>query len=300
MEIKWTVTKKEKETLLLKSFLKQHNISKRILSKVKFQGGDLKVNDQSVRVREELNHGDSVSLLLPRENGSQRLSSSPHKLDILFEDDHYIFINKPSNTASVPSALYPDHTVANRIKGYIERNNYFHQTIHTVSRLDKDTTGVMIFAKHTLAHSFMDQLFKEKKVYKEYIAFVENQLDSPHGLIDEPISRAEESIIKRKVNSSGKESLTEFWALDHFRESTKVKIQLHTGRTHQIRVHFSHIEHPLIGDTLYGNEEQKLINRQALHCHKILFVHPFTKLETSIYAPLPEDMKQLQETLRNR
>ncbi|PRY83982.1 RluA family pseudouridine synthase [Alkalibacterium olivapovliticus] len=298
MEIEWTVTKEENETLLLKSFLKQQHISKRILSKVKFQGGSLKVNDQAVRVREELNQGDRVSLVLPKEDGSQQLNSSHENLDIIYEDEHYIFINKISNVASVPSSLYPDHTVANRIKGYIERKDYFHQTIHTVSRLDKDTSGVMIFAKHTLAHSFMDQLFKEKKVYKEYIAFAEGTIESLHGLIDEPITRAEDSIIKREVHPDGKVSRTEYWVMDRFEKATKIKIQLHTGRTHQIRVHFAHIGHPLLGDSLYGNEKQELIKRQALHCHKIRFMHPFFKKEVTVHAPLPQDMEQLQLTLK--
>lgn len=300
MEIEWVVCKKEEERLLLKSFLKQNNISKRILSKVKFQGGGLKVNGQCVRVREELNQGDKVSLILPKENGSEHLLSSHEKLDILYEDDHYLFINKPINVASVPSSLYPNDTIANRIKGYIERNNYFHQTIHTVSRLDKDTSGVMIFAKHTLAHSFIDQLFKENKVYKEYMAFVENEVSPAHGLIDAPITRAEESIIKRKIDPLGKLSKTEYWVLDHFKGLSKVKIQLHTGRTHQIRVHFAHINHPLLGDTLYGSEQQVLMNRQALHCRRITFIHPFSKEEMTISAPMPQDMTQLQKKLRNR
>lgn len=298
MEIEWTVTKEENETLLLKSFLKQQHISKRILSKVKFQGGSLKVNDQAVRVREELNQGDRVSLVLPKEDGSQQLNSSHENLDIIYEDEHYIFINKISNVASVPSSLYPDHTVANRIKGYIERKDYFHQTIHTVSRLDKDTSGVMIFAKHTLAHSFMDQLFKEKKVYKEYIAFAEGTIESLHGLIDEPITRAEDSIIKREVHPDGKVSRTEYWVMDRFEKATKIKIQLHTGRTHQIRVHFAHIGHPLLGDSLYGNQKQELMKRQALHCHEIRFRHPFSKKEVMVHAPLPLDMAQLQLTLK--
>ncbi|MCC5895130.1 MAG: RluA family pseudouridine synthase [Alkalibacterium sp.] len=300
MEIEWIVENSNDGILLLRSFLKQNNISKRILSKVKFQGGSLKVNNEYVRVRHELKQGDKVSLTLPKETGSERLSSSHEKLEILFEDEHYLFINKPSNVASVPSSLYPTDTIANRIKGYIERMDYFHQTIHTVSRLDKDTSGVMIFAKHTLAHSFMDQLFKDKKVYKEYIAFVSNTLTPLHGSIDAPIARADDSIIKRKVSPDGKQSKTEYWVLDHFEGSTKVKIQLHTGRTHQIRVHFSHIDHPLLGDTLYGHEQPKQMERQALHCHKLTFTHPFNKKEMTIQAPLPQDMVQLQMQLKNR
>ncbi|SDJ74075.1 RluA family pseudouridine synthase [Alkalibacterium thalassium] len=300
MEIKWRVEENEEENVLLKTFLKKRQISKRVLTKVKYRGGSLKVNGHHVRVREELSHGDVVSMTIPQEMGSVNLSSSSTSVDVLYEDDHYLFINKPSGVASVPSSVHPVNTIANRVKGYIEQNDYYHQTVHIVSRLDRDTSGVMIFAKHTLAHSFMDRLLKEKEIYKEYVAYVKGNLQKDHGFIDQPIGREEGSIIKRCVDKAGKPSVTEYWTTDRFLEATRVKVQLHTGRTHQIRVHFAHLNHALLGDTLYGDEETRIIDRQALHCSCIRFTHPFTHQKVIVQAELPEDMTNLEHKLKDR
>lgn len=297
MRIDWYVKKDIDEKLLLKSFLKRKFISKRFLSKVKYRGGNLQVNDRNVRVREELKSGDKVSVFLPKEEESSNLAVSKKNLDILYEDSHYLIINKPNGVASVPSSLYPNHTIANRVKGYIKERDYYHQTVHIVNRLDKDTSGVILFAKHSLAHSYLDRLLKEDAVYKEYVAFVHNQLDKSHDVIEEPIGRAADSIIKRRIHVSGKQSKTEFWVMKQYERASKVKVQLHTGRTHQIRVHFSHIGHPLIGDTLYGPESE-WIKRQALHCVKVSFSHPFTREELTVVSPLAEDMSLLEEILK--
>lgn len=297
MRIEWYVKKDDKEKLTLKSFLKRKQISKRFLSKVKYRGGKLQVNDCDVRVREELKDGDKVTVFLPQEIGSDHLSVSNEKLTVLYEDSHYLIVDKPAGVASVPSSLYPNHTMANRVKGYIIKNKHFHQAVHIVNRLDKETSGIMLFAKHSLAHSYLDRLLQDKEVYKEYLAFVQNKLDKQHGRIVEPIARESNSIIKRRVHLSGKPSVTEYWLLEQYTSASKVKIQLHTGRTHQIRVHFSHKGHPLIGDTLYGDESKK-INRQALHCIKLSFQHPFTGKNLIVRSSLPEDMTILENELK--
>lgn len=297
MRIDWYVKKENNEKLLLKSFLKRKYISKRFLSKVKYRGGNLQVNDRDVRVREELEDGDKVSVFLPKEVASDHLEVSNKKLDVLFEDSHYLIVDKPAGVASVPSSLYPNHTIANRVKGYIISHNYFHQTVHIVNRLDKETSGVMLFAKHSLAHSYLDRLLQNDEVYKEYLAFVQKPLDIHHGIIEAPIARASDSIIKRRIHNSGKSSKTEYWLLEHYKAASKVKIQLHTGRTHQIRVHFSHKGHPLIGDTLYGTGSKEM-KRQALHCVKVSFQHPFTSQQLTVTSPLPDDMTALENALK--
>lgn len=297
MRIDWYVEKNNEDKLLLKNFLKRKYISKRFLSKVKYRGGNLQVNDRDVRVREELKSGDKVSVFLPREEPTDHLAVSHEEVDVLYEDGHYLIVNKPSGVASVPSSLYPNHTVANRVKGYIQEKGYYHQTVHIVNRLDKDTSGVMLFAKHSLAHSYLDRLLQNDEVYKEYVAFVHYKLEITHDTIEEPIARASDSIIKRRIHASGKSSKTEFWILKQFAEGAKVKIQLHTGRTHQIRVHFSHIGHPLMGDTLYGSESNE-IDRQALHCVKVSFCHPFTHQQLTVVSPLPADMANLERNLK--
>lgn len=296
MRLDWYVEKKNGETLLLKSFLKRKHISKRFLSKVKYRGGNLQVNDRDVRVREELQNGDKVSLFLPKEEANDHLAVSHEALDILYEDNHYLIVHKPCGVAAVPSHLYPNHTVANRVKGYVSRKAYDHQTIHIVNRLDKDTSGVMLFAKHSLAHSYLDRLMQDNEVYKEYVAIVHHQMEKDHDCIEEPIARSDDSIIKRCIHVSGKPSKTEYWVLKQYKKGAKVKIQLHTGRTHQIRVHFSHIGHPLMGDSLYGSESN-VIDRQALHCLKVSFCHPFTDQILEVVSPLPTDMVMLENSL---
>ncbi len=297
MKIEWVVKEKQKTTV--KAFLQNKNISKRILAKVKFQGGRIEVNGQASRVRTELEEGDTISITLPIEESNETLIPSYKPISILYEDDHYLLVNKPAGIASVPSPVHRLDTMTNRVKGYIEEQAYLHQTIHVVSRLDRETSGVMIFAKHTLAHSYLDALLKDKSIHREYVAFAEGHVRDKHGFIDEPISRSEESIIKRKVHESGKQSMTEYWVKNHYEQATELKVQLHTGRTHQIRVHFAHIGHPLVGETLYkDSNEQPAIDRQALHCFKVRFVHPFSGVTIEIIAPLPGDLTELKNHLR--
>lgn len=296
MRIEWTVEKNEQN--ILRTFLQKHGISKRILTKVKFHGGQLEVNGNPVRVRQKLEEGDVVHMTLPTEKANPWLSPSKEELELIYEDEHFLIVNKPAGIASVPSMTYPDQTMANRVQGYIKRRNYIHQTVHVVTRLDKDTSGVMIFAKHTLAHSMMDQLLREKKLKKKYEAIVTGQVKTDHGLINEPITRTEDSIITRKVGKDGKESLTEYWLKEDLKDMTRVNILLHTGRTHQIRVHFSHIGHPLVGDDLYGGNTD-LFKRQALHCKECSFRNPFTNKQITATAQFPEDIKQLLEKRRS-
>lgn len=289
MKIEWTVEKDEPATL--KTFLKEKGISRRMLAKVKFHGGNLSVNDEPVRVRRTIQEGDIVHMTIPVEDGNPILTPSDEALDILFEDEHFLLVNKPVGVISVPSPAHREGTMANRVKGHVQRKHYLHQTVHVVTRLDRDTSGVMMFAKHGLAHSMMDQLLKEKTLIKIYEAFVSGFIKEDHGYIEEPIARSENSIIVREVKEGGKEALTEYWVEERLKQVTKVAVQLHTGRTHQIRVHFSHMNHPLIGDDLYGGDASSF-PRQALHCKSLSFEHPFTKEKIVVEAPLPEDMKE--------
>ena len=151
----------------------------------------------------------------------------------------------------------------------------------------------MMFAKHRVVHAWMDQALREKTIQKKYLALVhDNSTLEAHGFIDAPIGRHEGSIINRCVSEDGKPSLTEYWKKETLVGAELVEILLHTGRTHQIRVHFSWIGAPLVGDDLYGGVKDELLDRQALHCHSLTFIHPMTKKELIIEAPLPKDMRQ--------
>lgn len=294
--IKWTVKKFEGQTL--KEFLKAQGVSRRVIGRVKFHGGDFYVNGRQSRVSYPVKTGDEIILELPKELPNEHLYTSYEPIDILYEDDWFLVVNKPDNLISVPSPAHRGETMASRIKGYFISQDYRHQIVHTVTRLDRHTTGAMLFGKHMLAHSYMDQALREGTLKKEYFAFVVGEVTEDHGLIEAPIARSTESIIERRVHESGKDALTEYWVLERFGEKgTALKILLHTGRTHQIRVHFSHLGHPLMGDDLYGGHT-KWIRRQALHCRKLSFYHPLTQEKITVEAGLPNDLKSLGKALR--
>lgn len=296
MKIEWIHQKEDHS--VLKSILKSRGFSKRLLSKIKFRGGKLELNGFPVTVRAVVKKGDRICVTLPDEKGNDYLIPSDEPIDVLYEDDHVLLIDKPTGVASVPSPTHREDTMANRVKGYVQKLSYQHQAIHVVTRLDRDTSGVMLFAKHSMAHSLLDTQLRAKQIKKMYTALLEGTwLDADHGMIDKPIARSDESIILRKVALGGKEALTEYWVKQRYTDTTLVDVQLHTGRTHQIRVHFSYSGHPLVGDDLYGASVIQDFNRQALHCASVSFVHPFFDEEIHVTSPIPSDMKKLLNQL---
>lgn len=291
MSVKWTVASEDPKHL--REFLKDKGVSRRIIGRTKFHGGSFEVNGEEVWVRKNLEIGDQVKLNLPIQEENERLETSNKELDIIYEDEHYLIINKPVGVLSVPSPVHRTHTIANRVKGYFLANNYRHQVVHIVTRLDRYTSGVMIIAKNTLAHSLMGRLLQEQKLDKYYEAIVEGYFEKKEGFITTPIARSSDSIIERVVSPEGKPSITEYKVLQELSSHTShLYLTLHTGRTHQIRVHMAHIGHPLVGDDLYGGSTE-LMDRQALHCKKCVFIHPFTKEEIAFEADLPKDMQRI-------
>lgn len=294
MTAKWIV--QEGESAILREFLKEKGISRRIIGRTKFHGGTFLVNGHEVRVREPLSPGDQVQLKLPIEEPNPYLARTDGPLDIIFEDDHFLIINKPVGLISVPSPSHRGDTVASRVKNYYMERNYRHQVVHIVTRLDRYTSGVMLIAKHTLAHSMMGQLLEEQKLEKYYEAIIEGHPDKDTALIDVPIARSPESIIERIVAAHGKPSLTRYEMMQRLENKlSHVRLSLYTGRTHQIRVHMAHIGHPLVGDDLYGGSTE-FLDRQALHCKTYVFTHPFTGERLEISAPLPKDMQKIVDS----
>lgn len=289
MIFKW---KYENEQLIqVKSFLKQQGISRGLLAQVKFHGGKIEVNGHEVNAVYKLGKNDIVKVTVPDDEGTPNILPSDLPIDIVFEDDHFLIVNKPAGVASIPSNVHPKDTMANRVKGYFIQKQYSNKVIHIVTRLDRDTSGLMFFAKHRYAHALIDQALRDKEVIKKYTAVVSGRLKQTHGYIDAPIARTSDSIITRRVHESGKAALTEYWVKKEYSDSSLVDIQLHTGRTHQIRVHFSWMGLPLISDTLYGGKENPWIKRQALHCRELTFYHPFLEETVTITAEYPEDFR---------
>ncbi|ARK31450.1 RluA family pseudouridine synthase [Halalkalibacter krulwichiae] len=275
---------------LLRLFLRERcQISKRALADIKFNNGLILLNNKEVTVRAIVKKGDEVQIYLPSEQVSASVKPEYHPLSISYEDEHLLVINKKAGMPTIPSREHPGGTLANAVVGYFQEKNH-QATFHAVNRLDKDTSGLLIIAKHRLAHDRFSKMQQEGKVKRYYKAIVTGFLKRGEGTINAPIERDPNSIIARQVRMDGKEAITHYRAQVRTSKFSVVEIRLETGRTHQIRVHFSYIGHPLLGDDLYGGSTA-MISRQALHCHKVEFEHPFQQSVMTIQEEIPEDMK---------
>lgn len=278
----------------VKTFLKGFDISKSLLAKIKFRGGNIWVNGKEENAVYLLDIGDEVTVEIPDEiDLNSRLKPIDHDLSIVYEDDHFLVIDKPAGFASIPSVNH-SNTMANFVKGYYVKQGYANQQIHIVTRLDKDTSGLMLLAKHGYAHARMDKQLQAKQIEKRYYALVAGkEVLEEHGEIIAPIARDEDSIITRRVHHSGKYAHTSYDLVEDFGQVKLIDIVLHTGRTHQIRVHFSHLGQPLLGDDLYGGSLEYGIDRQALHCHRLAFFNPFLGQKQVFDSGLTDDFENV-------
>ena len=283
----------------VKYFLKEQGISKGLLAKIKFQGGKIFVNESIQNVLYELKAQDIVKIMIPDEGEHETLLLDETPIEIVYEDDHLLVVNKPAGISSIPAQYHPNKTMANRVKAYYKRQGYANQVVHVVTRLDRDTSGLMLFAKHGFAHAKLDVQLREKTLIKKYQALLSGEVGilEEHGRIELPIGRDMTSIIKRMVSTEGRMADTEYWLEKRTDELALVDIQLHTGRTHQIRVHFSAIGCPLVGDDMYGGIMDLPLLRQALHCYQLHFRHPFTEEWLDLTCELPQDMKEMKQII---
>ena len=300
MEFCYVYQKKEPQQV--KFFLKEQGISKGLLAKIKFQGGKIFVNEQTENVLYLLKAKDEVRVIIPDEGSHESLLPDNTPIDIVYEDKHLLVVNKPAGIPSIPAQYHPNGTMANRVNAYYQRQGYKDQVIHVVTRLDRDTSGLMLFARHGFAHALLDKQLFKKSLHKKYQAIITGDLSTlkTHDLITFPILRDSKSIIKRQIGNNGKSAETEYWLRKKDENFAWVDIQLHTGRTHQIRVHFSAIGLPLVGDELYGGKLLSSLKRQALHCGELKFIHPFTKKALCFKQELPQDMNNLAQTIEMR
>ena len=287
------------EHVKVKTFLKKHDVSKGLLAKIKYRGGGILVNDEPQNAIYLLDIGDKVTIDIPKEKGFESLDAISRKLEVVFEDDHFLILDKPAGVASIPSVNH-SNTMANYVKAYYIDSGYENHQVHIVTRLDKDTSGLMLFAKHGYAHARLDKQLQKRAIEKRYLALVKGDgLLEKEGEIIAPIARDEDSIITRRVAKGGKYAHTSYKVIEQFGNIYLVDIHLHTGRTHQIRVHFSHIGFPLLGDDLYGGCMSEGISRQALHCHTLKFYNPFSGEEIGRASPLPTDFEQVIQIFKN-
>ncbi|MGP7817249.1 RluA family pseudouridine synthase [Niallia sp. 01092] len=288
--LQWSIAEHEKETTI-KDFLKEKEISKIALTAIKFKGGKITVNNKEENVRYILQHHDLLMVTFPQEDPSEGLKGENIPLNILYEDDFLLVVNKRDGMSSIPSREHPTGSLANGLVGYY-REKGIHSTVHIVTRLDKDTSGLVLIAKHRHIHHLLSKQQKDGKIKRTYNAFAEGRMPAAEGVIEEPIGRKDDSIIKREVRSDGQFARTRYKVCHYYPDFTFVELRLDTGRTHQIRVHLSYLGHPLAGDDLYGGSRE-IIKRQALHCAKLEFTHPITYKQLTFSVPLPDDMNDL-------
>ena len=276
----------------IKSFINEYTkLSKKQLTKLKNLESGILLNGDRVTVRAILHTGDTLTLAIEEEiKTSDGIEPVSQALDIIYEDDYYIAVNKPPYTPTHPSHNHRKDTLANALSyRYKEQGLPF--VFRAVNRLDKNTSGIVVFAKSAVAANCFSKLQQNGLVTKEYLSLVYGNCDS-NGRIEGYIRRREKSIIFRefsetKNSDDAQYSLTEYKTLAKAHNYSLIKLVLHTGRTHQILVHMAHIGHSVIGDDLYGTADGE--SRQMLHSYCMKFTHPFTDEPITLIAPLPKD-----------
>lgn len=280
IKLKYIVSKKDNGTTVAHILRDRLDVSARLLNKLKMNEKIL-VNSIAVFSNFIVKTGDIVEVKIDFVE-TDFIEPQKMDLDIIYEDEYFLAINKSSNMVVHPCSTHPSYTLANGVKYYLNNN----KKIRAINRLDRDTSGIVLFAKNEYIQELM---IKDKNIKKEYIAIVDGILKDEEGTIDAPIARKPDSIMERCISEEGQRAITHYKVIDTIdNKLSVVRLILETGRTHQIRVHLKSLGTPILGDTLYGLPST-LISRQALHAYKMTFVHPITKEEICIVASLPED-----------
>jgi 23S rRNA pseudouridine1911/1915/1917 synthase len=295
--LKWQIDTHHDQTLLRDYLRNVCGFSKRTLAQVKYHGGKILVNNEPKTVRYVVAKGDIIQVIFPPEIRSAYMKPEPIPLSIVYEDDDVLVINKQPHIATIPSIHHPNHTIANGVLHHYDQQKLPY-TVHVVTRLDRDTSGLLLIAKHRYAHAILFHSQQKGEVKRTYNAVVEGIVKPSSGTIHAPINRDPNSILKRMVAEDGQEAITHYCVLNYWSGHSLVELNLETGRTHQIRVHLSDKGYPLAGDTLYGGKKQ-VINRQALHCIKLEFVHPITNKRMVFTIGLHDDIKQIEQNLKD-
>lgn len=294
------IVTKEDEGVPVKGLLRtKFKFSSRLLTKLKYQHLVF-LNGEEVAGWITPEIGDVLSIKLPEEKSDFPVEDIP--IYPVFEDDDLLVLNKQPGVIVHPTKGHPSHTIANGLMKYMADTEQMFK-IRFVNRLDMDTTGLLIVAKNSHSQDNLTKQMKANTVEKRYIAVANGIIDKDAFTIDLPIGRPDpENVARGVMQEGGFPSITHVKVLERFPKGkgyTMVELLLETGRTHQIRVHMSHIGHPLVGDYLYGGENPWLIERQALHAFKLSFNHPLTGDRLEIEAPLPADIQEVIEKIKS-
>jgi 23S rRNA pseudouridine1911/1915/1917 synthase len=293
----------EQKNLRIDKFLSEQlpDQSRSYLQKL-LKEGNVTVNEKTVKANYKVQLSDTVKLELPEPECPDILPEDI-PLDILYEDEDVLIINKPKGMVVHPSAGHYTHTVVNAVMFHCKEhlsgiNGVMRPGI--VHRIDMDTTGAIVICKNDMAHQSLAKQLKDKTNTREYVALVHGNIKEDSGTIDAPLGRSKVDRKKQAVVKDGRNAVTHFEVLKRYGDYTLVKCVLETGRTHQIRVHMKYIGHPLVGDQLYGPRKTLGNSGQFLHAEKLGFIHPRTNEYLEFTAPLPENFKKLLESLDKR
>ena len=286
MEINYEI---KNNTQTINSILQNElKISSRLLYKL-IKLNKIELNHKPCDTRKTGNLEDTITVNFDYEEDNSNIVPTKMDLNIIFEDDWLLVVNKPAGIAIHPSVLHYSDSLCNGIRFYFDKIS-LKKKIRPVNRLDLNTSGLVVFAKCEYIQECLINQMKKNQFKKEYLAVCDGIFDEKSGTINLPIARKENSIIERCISENGQTAITHYEILKEFDNYSLVKCSLETGRTHQIRVHMSAIGHPLLGDSLYGSISD-LINRQALHCHNLQFIHPVYNNDLNFFGDLPNDFK---------
>lgn len=276
----------------IEQYLRSKGYSSQCIKELKKMPQSILINGEWQYMKHLLQSGEMLTVHVQEETSSEKIPPVELPLDIIYEDEDILVVNKPADMPIHPSLNNYYNSLANALAWYFAKQNKPF-VFRCINRLDRDTSGLTIIAKHMLSAGILSSMVAERAIHREYLALVRGEITPAQGTIDAPIGRKGDSIIERMVDPEhGERAVTHYQLKEYKNGHSLLSIHLETGRTHQIRVHLKHIGFPLIGDYLY-NPDMEFIQRQALHSHRLQFRHPITGNTMDFIAPLPEDMAQV-------
>ena len=280
--------------LRVEQFLRRKRYSGQNLSEIKRMPKSILVNGVHYYMRQELSTGDHLQVRICETQNSEKIPSTKLPLDIIYEDEDLLVLNKPAGMPIHPSLNNYTNSMANALAYYFQSQGKPF-IFRCCNRLDRDTSGLTIVSKYLVSGSILSDMTKYREVHREYLAIARGSVTPSEGTIQAPLGRKEGTIIERTVDwEHGEDAVTHYKVVKEANGHSLVSLRLETGRTHQIRIHMKYLGYPLIGDYLY-NPDMEYMTRQALHSHHMEFTHPITGEHMSFTAPLPEDMARVMQ-----
>ena len=278
--------------LRIEQYLRRRGYSYQNLARLKKMRESILLNGAWTYMRTAVKDDDILTVHIQEPESSPNIPPVKLPLDIVYEDEDIVVVNKPAGMPVHPSLNNYENSLANGLMYYYqEQGKPF--IFRCTNRLDRDTSGLTVVAKHMVSSSILSSMGMRHEITREYLAIVRGALKPSEGTIDAPIGRTGSSLIERKIDfENGERAVTHYRVVEEQNGHSLVSLILETGRTHQIRVHMKYIGHPLVGDYLY-NPDMEYIDRQALHSHRLSFTHPVTGEKMEFTAPLPADMRKI-------